>query len=107
MTSRRTPVDRLLVHSKNGPNYHPIYGGYVNAKGLICLVAETWAYRMNFKRGIVHEIPLLNADAQVRFDAAQPGEAFKFCGLNFRRLAEAEIVDICLSGSFRLGFKSV
>lgn len=104
-----TPVDQLRVGSKdaNGPQHRPIYGGYANAKGLISLFAAGQAYRINFKARMVQERPLLNPGAQLRYDAAQPGEAFEYCGVSFRRLADAEIVEICASGSFRMGLKSI
>ncbi|SRR5579872_3383606 len=109
MTSAQMPVGRLLVSSKDadGPQYQPIYGGYANAKGLICLFAQELAYRINFKGRTIQQRPRLNSGAQARYDAAQPGEAFEYCGVSFRRLTIAEIVEICASGTFRMGVKTV
>lgn len=109
MTPTIKPVDQIRLGSKegNGPQHRPIYGGYANARGLISLFADGRAYRVNLKARVVQERPLLNLGAQRRYDAAQPGEAFEYCGVNFRRLTHAEIVEICTSGSFRVGFRSV
>jgi len=109
MISTLEPVDQILLGSKEGNagQHRAIYGGYANARGLISLFADGRAYRINFKARVVQERPLLNPGAQKRYDAAQPGEAFEYCGVNFRRLTHAEIVEICTSGSFRVGFKSV
>jgi hypothetical protein len=109
MIATINPVDEILLGSKegDGAQHHPIYGGYANARGLISLFADGRAYRINLKARVVQERPLLNIGAQRRYDAAQPGEAFEFCGANFRRLTHAEIIEICTSGSFRVGFRSV
>ncbi len=108
MLTALTPVDRLLVGSKNtnGPQYRAIYGGYANPSGLISLLAEGQAYRINFKARTVQQKPLLNPGAQARYDAAKPGEGFEYGGLTFRRLAHDEIIEICASGSFRMGVNS-
>ena len=100
-------ADRLLIAPKEGnlAQCEPIFGGYVNARGAISLFAQDMSFRINFKTRILQMKPLLNAGAQRRYDAAEPGEAFEYCGVKFRRLSSAEITEICSSGTFRMGFR--
>lgn len=98
-----SPVARLLVALKDArPQLQPIFGGYANARGAISLFAKDLAYGVDFKTRTICLKPLLNAGAQTRYDAAKPGSAFQYCGVSFRRLSNAEIADICASGSFRM-----
>lgn len=80
----------------------PVYGGYVNGRGQICLFGATLVYRLNFKNNTVHQRPPLNPGAQARYDATEAGEAFEFCSAKFRRLSNAQIKEICSSSSFRV-----
>jgi hypothetical protein len=80
----------------------PIYGGYANARGEISLFGASLAYRVNFKHRTVQQRPHLNSGAKARYDAAAAGEAFQYCGVTFRRLSDAQIAEICSSGSFRV-----
>lgn len=81
----------------------PVYGGYATASGAISLFGETLVYRVNFKNNTVQKRPPLNSGAQARYDATPAGEPFEFCRVGFQRLSEAQIVDVCSSGSFRVG----
>lgn len=85
----------------------PVYGGYANARGEIFLFGETLVYRVNFKNQTVQQRPPLNSGAQARYDAADAGEAFEYCNVSFRRLSNAQIVEVCESGSFRVTPKIV
>ena len=80
----------------------PIYGGYANQRGEICLFGETLVYRLNFKHKTVREWPPLNPGAQARYDATEAGETFEYCNVMFRRVSNAQILEICSSGSFRI-----
>lgn len=84
----------------------PIYGGYTNGRGEISLFSEDLAYRVNFKSNTVQQRAGLNAGAQARYDAASAGETFEYCSVKFRRLSNAEIIEICSSGTFRVTFRS-
>jgi hypothetical protein len=100
-------VHQLLLASKNDGRVHsePIHGGYANARGAISLFSGDLAYRLDFKRRTIQQKPMLNADAQARYNAAHPGEVFVYCGVSFRRLSDEEIAEICASGSFRLALR--
>jgi len=80
----------------------PIYGGYSNGRGEISLFGDGLAYRVNLKNKTVQPRPGLNPQAQVRYDAAQSGEAFQYCSARFRRLSDPQIVEICAAGPFRV-----
>ena len=45
--------------------------------------------------------PSLNPEAQALYEAAGAGEAFQYCNVNFRRLSNDQIVEICGQGAFR------
>lgn len=101
------PIGVLRIHKKEKDALipgasEPIYGGYSNGRGEVSLFGETIVYRVNFKNGTVRQHPPLNSGAQVHYDAADSGETFAYCNVEFRRLSNAEIVDICSSGSFRV-----
>lgn len=81
----------------------PIYGGYANRRGEISLFAESTVYRVNFKNNSIQQRSPLNSGAQARYDATDAGEMFEYGNVTFRRLSSAQIVEICASGSFRLG----
>lgn len=103
-----TPVALLNLHTKvRGEDIpepcEPVYGGYATARGEISLFGETLVYRINFKNNTVRKSPPLNSGAQARYDATPAGEPFQFCNVSFQRLSEAKIIDVCSSGSFRLG----
>jgi len=85
----------------------PVYGGYANARGEIFLFGESLVYRVNFKNQTVQQRPPLNSGAQARYDAVGAGEAFEYCNVPFRRLSNAQIVEVCESGSFRVTPKIV
>jgi hypothetical protein len=85
----------------------PIYGGYANARGQICLFGESLVYRVNFKHNTVQQRLPLNAGAQARYDATEAGEVFEYCNVKFRRLSNAQIIEICSSGSFRIALRLV
>jgi hypothetical protein len=103
-----TPVASLEVVSRKSKDRlvsepsEPIYGGYANARGEIFLFGNDIVYRVNFKNRAVQQRPKLNPAAQARYDATEAGAAFEYCNISFRRLAEAEIVEICGSGAFRV-----
>ncbi len=80
----------------------PIYGGYSNPRGEISLFGEGIVYRVNFKNNTVQQRPPLNPGAQARYDAADSGETFEYGGKSFCRLSNAQIIEICSSGSFRI-----
>jgi hypothetical protein len=80
----------------------PVYGGYANGRGEIFLFGESLVYRVNFKNQTVQQRPQLNPGAQARYDATQAGEPFEYCNVSFRRLSNAEIIEICSSGAFRV-----
>jgi hypothetical protein len=98
------PVDVLLVKAKQAGAeevQEPIYGGYENARGDVSLFAEKLVYRVNFKNKTVRQHPSLNPEAQALYEAAGAGEAFQYCNVNFRRLSNDQIVEICGQGAFR------
>src|SRR5579862_8429511 len=105
------PIAILSLHTKTGqvlsPSSEPIFGGYATARGEICLFGETLVYRVNFKNQTVQERRPLNSGAQARYDATPAGEAFEFCNVGFRRLSEAQIVDVCSLGSFRIAQRQI
>lgn len=86
----------------NQATSEPIYGGYANARGQICLFGENLVYRVNFKFNTVQQRPPLNTGAQARYDATEAGETFEYCSVTFRRLSNVQIMEICSSGSFRI-----
>ena len=85
----------------------PIYGGYSNARGQICLFGTTLVYRLNFKHNTAQERRPLNSGAQARYDAAQAGEQFEYCSVTFRRLSSVQITEICSSGAFRVTLPAI
>lgn len=104
------PIGILNLNKKGnaGPIHaisEPIYGGYANGRGQICLFGASLVYRVNFKYNTVEQRPPLNAGAQARYDAAEAGAAFEYCNASFRRLSNDQIVEICSSGSFRLALR--
>jgi hypothetical protein len=96
IVSRRSK-DRLVQEPSE-----PVYGGYANGRGDIFLFGETLVYRVNFKNQTVQQRPQLNPGAQARYDATEAGEPFEYCNVRFRRLSNAEIIEICSSGAFRI-----
>lgn len=109
MMSIPTPVDELLVADDGRGPYapKPIFGGYTNASGRISLFTLDLAYRIDLKKRLIQQKPLLNPGAQAMYDATQPGEEFQYGGASFRRLSNAEIAEICASGAFRLGLRAI
>lgn len=104
------PIGILNLNKKGntGPIHaisEPIYGGYSNGRGQICLFGASLVYRVNFKYNTVEQRPPLNAGAQARYDAAEAGGAFEYCNASFRRLSDDQIVEICSSGSFRIALR--
>lgn len=93
----RKSKDRLVPQPSE-----PVYGGYANGRGEIFLFGETLVYRVNFKNQTVQQRPQLNPAAQARYDETKAGDPFEYCNVHFRRLSNAEIVDICSSGAFRI-----
>ncbi|MGZ3498349.1 MAG: hypothetical protein ACXWNJ_17585 [Vulcanimicrobiaceae bacterium] len=107
-----TPVGILEISKKAKDGLiqepsEPIYGGYANPRGDICLFAESLVYRVNFKNKTVQQRPPLNPGAQARYDETQAGETFEYCNVTFRRLSDAQIVEICSSGSFRVALRFI
>ena len=105
MVASVVPIAVLALNKNaNGADHapEPIYGGYANARGQICLFSENLVYRVNLKYNTVQQRPPLNSGAQARYDAAEAGEEFEYCRVIFRRLSNVEIMDICSSGSFRV-----
>lgn len=84
----------------------PIYGGYANGRGQICLFGKSLVYRVNFKFNTVQQRPPLNPGAQARYDATEAGETFDYCSVRFRRLSNVQIIEICSSGSFRVTLRA-
>jgi len=84
----------------------PIYGGYANRRGDICLFATGIVYRVNFKNNTIEQRPPLNEGAQARYDATEAGEIFEYANVKFQRLSAAQIAEICSSGSFRVTLNS-
>ena len=110
MLKSDTPVAVLAISARAnvrdaGESNEPIYGGYANGRGEIVLFAKELAYRVNFAKQTLQERPQLNAGAQQRYDAADLGEPFEYGNKTFRRLDNAQIVEICTSGRFRLTSK--
>jgi hypothetical protein len=104
------PVGTLVTKAKDSVlpgTSEPIYGGYSNARGEISLFGESLAYRVNLKNKTIRQHPGLNSEAQMRYDAAESGEAFQYCNKPFSRLSEPEIAEICASGPFRVMPRSV
>lgn len=91
-------VNSVLVQEPS----EAIYGGYANARGEISLFGESIVYRVNFKNNTIQQRPPLNAGAQARYDAVEAGEIFQYGNVCFQRLSNAQIVEICASGSFRV-----
>jgi hypothetical protein len=99
------PIGTLFAKTKDGVVQEisePIFGGYSNARGEISLFGKNLAFRLNLKNRTVRQQPALNPQAQMRYDAAESGEAFQYCSANFYRLSEPQIVEICTSGPFRI-----
>lgn len=103
MQERTRPVGTLVLQEAS----EPIYGGYSNPRGEIALFGESLAYHVNLKNKTVRQRPGLNSQAQVRYDAAESGEAFEYCKKRFQRLSEPQIVEICAAGPFRIMPRSV
>ena len=80
----------------------PVYGGYANGRGNIVLFGKEAAYGVNLKKQTLQLRPQLNPGAQARYDAAAAGEDFQYGNKTFRRLSEPQIIEICVSSSFRL-----
>lgn len=109
---RSAPIGILKLSKKanaddNQPISEPIYGGYANGRGQICLFGESLVYRVNFKYNTVQQRPPLNPGAQARYDATEAGEAFEYCNVRFLRLSNMQILEICSSGSFRVALKAI
>ncbi len=85
----------------------PIYGGYANSRGEVFLFGADLAYRVNFKNKTIQQRPRLNPGAQARYDTTDAGEPFEYCKASFRRLSAAQIMEICSSGSFSIGPRSI
>jgi hypothetical protein len=85
----------------------PIYGGYANSRGDVVLFGADFAYRVNFKNKSIQQRPRLNPEAQARYDTTAAGEPFEYCDKSFRRLSAAQIAEICASGSFNVGPRTV
>ena len=107
MTEKRVPIGHLEVDHKggNGParqSLEPVYGGYANARGDVNLFAEHCTYRVNFKNHTLSQRPSLNAGAQAHYDAVDAGERFCYAKIEFLRLSDERIAEICASGSFRI-----
>lgn len=106
-------IGTLNIHKKVKENVfvpepsQPIFGGYENRRGEVALFGEDVVFRVNFKSGTVQQRPPLNPGAQAKYDAADAGESFEYCNVNFRRLSSDEIVKICASGPFRASPKQI
>jgi hypothetical protein len=85
----------------------PIFGGYTNSRGDVFLFGADLAYRVNFKNKTIQQRPRLNPGAQARYDTTAAGEPFEYCNASFRRLSAAQIMEICSSGSFSVGPRTV
>jgi hypothetical protein len=112
MTPETLPIANLGIHtivkgrSISGPS-EPVYGGYATARGAISLFAKNLVYRVNFKSHTVQQRRPLNSGAQARYDATPAGEPFEYCNVGFRRLSDAQILDVCSSGPFRIGLRQI
>ena len=93
----RKSKDRLVPQPPE-----PVYGGYANGRGEVFLFGESLVYRVNFKNQTVQQRPQLNPAAQARYDATKAGDPFEYCNVRFRRLSNAEIIEICSTGAFRI-----
>ena len=96
-------VGTLIAKPKNiaqSEIFEPIVGGYSNARGDVALLGESLTYRVNSRNKTIRLQPGLNSQAQIRYDAAAPGEVFQYCGAKFLRLSDHEIVEICAAGPF-------
>ena len=107
MGNSRAPVAIIEIGRKNrdsvvSESFEPIYGGYANARGEVCLFAERCAYRVNFKTQSLRQGPSLNAGAQAHYDAVKAGEPFVYANRTFVRLSHERIAEICASGTFRV-----
>lgn len=110
MVSAPVGILDLSKKTHDGANQvtsEPIYGGYVNARGQICLFSDNLVYGVNFKYNTVQQRPPLNAGAQARYDATEAGESFEYCSVRFHRLSNIRIMEICSSGSFRLTLRAI
>jgi len=85
----------------------PIYGGYTNSRGEVFLFGADLAYRVNFKNKTIQQRPPLNPGAQARYDTTEAGEPFEYCNKSFRRLSAEQIADICASGAFNVGPRTI
>jgi len=107
-----TPVGTLDLNRKVSKSVvpsppEPIYGGYANSRGEIFLFGADVAYRVNFKNKTIQQRPRLNPGAQARYDVTHAGDPFEYCNASFRRLSAAQILEICSSGSFRVGPRAI
>lgn len=107
----RVPISILDLRKTIGRDIQalsePIYGGYENGRGQICLFGKALVYRLNFKYNTAQERPPLNSGAQARYDATQAGETFEYCSVKFRRLSRVQIAEICSSGAFRVTLAAI
>ena len=85
----------------------PIYGGYSNSRGEVFLFGAELAFRVNFKNKTIQQRAPLNPGAQARYDETEAGDPFEYCKVSFRRLSAAQILEICSSGSFGVGPRSL
>jgi hypothetical protein len=103
-------ASHLLLKAKDGRGQespHRIHGGYANATGAISLFCDNVVYRINFKNRTAQQRPSLNPGAQARYNAVEPGQTFEYGGVTFRRLSEADIEEVCASGSFRVSARFI
>ena len=85
----------------------PVYGGYATARGEISLFGKTLVYRVNFKNQSVQQRRPLNSAAQARYDATAAGDDFEFCNVAFQRLSEAQVIDVCALGTYRIALRQI
>ncbi|HTV93276.1 MAG TPA: hypothetical protein VMG98_11205 [Verrucomicrobiae bacterium] len=102
------PIGALSLNKKVSKSVvpvpsEPIYGGYANSRGEVFLFGADLAYRVNFKNKSIQQRPPLNPAAQARYDMTHAGEPFEYCNKSFRRLSAAQIQEICSSGPFSVG----
>ncbi len=107
-----TPVGVLNLNKKISKGVvpapsEPIYGGYANSRGEVFLFGADRAYRVNFKNKTIQQRAQLNPGAQARYDETPAGDSFEYCNASFRRLSAEQILEICASGSFSVGPRSL
>lgn len=106
------PVGVLNLHKKGSKGAvaappEPIYGGYANSRGEVFLFGADLAYRVNFKNKTIQQRAPLNPGAQARYDETSAGDPFEYCNAQFQRLSAEQIQEICSSGSFGVGPRSL